>query len=75
MQLHLKNWIDKYGGIPAIAKELEVTEWTVRVWLRGDGSPSAMNIMKLIVLSKGKLSFQQIYKETSRNLVKRHQEI
>lgn len=68
MQLHLKNWIDNYGGIPKLASELNISEWTIRVWLRGDGSPTSETIMKLITLSKGKLSFQQIYKEATREL-------
>lgn len=70
MQLHLRNWIDKFGGIPKLAKELEVSEHTVRLWLRGDGCPRAITMTRIILMSKGTLSFQQIFKESTRNLKK-----
>lgn len=70
MQLHFRKWVDKFGGIPKLAQELEVGEHAVRIWLRGDGCPNNPSILKILLLSKGELTFQQIYKEATRNLKK-----
>lgn len=67
MVLHFRNWVEEFGGIPKLAKELGITEHGVRIWTRGDGSPRAEPLLRILVLSKGKLSYQQIIKETTRN--------
>lgn len=67
MHSHFKNWIDSVGGIPTAAKLLKVTEHTVRVWLRGESTPRSRTLKEIIRLSKGSLSFEVIYKETSKS--------
>jgi hypothetical protein len=67
VELKMKAWIEKHGGKEIIAEKLGVQEATVRVWLRGAGSPTASVIDAIITLSKGKLSFKQIYSESTRN--------
>lgn len=67
MQLVLNTWVEAFGGPKALAEKLDVTDHAVRVWLRGEGSPQAEKINEIIRLSKGELSFQQIYRESTRS--------
>lgn len=66
MQTKLKKWVDDFGGVPAVARALDVTEHQVRNWLRGEQTPRAKRLNEIIRLSKGTLSFEIIFKETSR---------
>lgn len=67
MQLVFTSWVERYGGVNVLAEKLQVTEHTVRVWLRGEGPPKSETIMDIIKISKGELSFQDIFKETTRS--------
>lgn len=67
MKLHFNQWVSDYGGANKLAQELNVTGWAVRVWLRGEGAPLAETINTIIRLSKGSLTFEQIYKESTRS--------
>ena len=67
MSLPFNAWVEAFGGANALAEKLEVTGHTVRVWLRGEGAPEASKIDAILKLSKGVLSFQQIYKESTRS--------
>lgn len=66
MQLKIRTWVDNFGGIPLVASTLGVTEHSVRKWLRGESTPRSKTVKELIRLSKGFLTFEVIYKETSR---------
>lgn len=67
MKLVLNAWVEQYGGAIVLAEKLDVTPHAVRVWLRGEGSPHAETVNDLIRLSKGELTFEQIYKESTRS--------
>lgn len=67
MRLVFNLWVEGFGGPKALAEKLDVTDHAVRVWLRGDGSPHAEKINDIIRLSKGDLTFEQIYKESTRS--------
>lgn len=67
MQSKLRTWVDASGGVPAVAKTLNVTEHSVRNWLRGESTPRSKTIKTIISLSKGTLTFDVIYKETNRS--------
>ena len=67
MGLPFNAWVKKFGGADELAKTLGVTGHAVRVWLRGDGSPLGENMITLIRLSKGKLGFEAIYRESIRS--------
>ena len=66
MGTRLRDWVDAYGGVPKLSEKLCISPWTVRIWLRGGGAPTAEMIMKLIKLSKNKLTFQDIYNEATK---------
>jgi transcriptional regulator with XRE-family HTH domain len=71
-------WVDEFGGIQAVAKKLNVTEYTVRVWLRGENTPDVKTIVEIIKLSQSsnsKLSFDDVYKSCTRNLLKKKRRI
>ncbi len=62
-----------FGGIKEVAKEMGVTDYAVRDWLRGDSTPEVKTIIKIIALSHGtenELNFDIIYKECTRNKIK-----
>lgn len=66
MNHKLRDWIVKYGGIKKVSSKLKVSDHQVRTWLRGEATPKVATIDKLIRLSKNELSFEIIFKETSR---------
>lgn len=53
--MKLKEFI-KQVGAPTIAKELKVTRQAVFQWASGETVPTLENALKLIKLSKGKLT-------------------
>lgn len=61
----LSKWVEKFGGKQKLAATLKVTPFAVRTWMVGRNTPTAEKINELIKLSKGKLSFQQIYESTT----------
>lgn len=67
MKLLFNAWVKDSGGADTVAEKLGVTGFAVRVWMRGEGSPLAKNIGEIIKLSKGKLTFEQIVKESTRS--------
>lgn len=67
MKLAFNAWVKSFGGARALAPKLGVTDHAVRVWMRGEGSPEAKAINEIIKLSKGLLTFEQIYKESVRS--------
>lgn len=67
MSLKLTKWIQDYGGATVLAAKLGLGEQAVRVWMRGQGAPRAKEIHEMIRLSKGELTFNDIYKESTRN--------
>lgn len=67
MQLKIRKWVDEFGGIKKLALELDVGEHQVRKWLRGEATPRPALLKQIIRLSKGELTFEVIYKETSRS--------
>lgn len=69
-KISLSDWIEEFGGATKLAAELGLGEGAVRVWMRGEGSPRAETIDKLITLSGGRLTFETIYRESSINVKK-----
>lgn len=67
MKLAFNAWVKSIGGARVLASKLDVTDHAVRVWLRGEGSPHADKINDIIRLSKGVLTFEQIFKESTRS--------
>lgn len=61
------TWVEKEGGSNVVAEKLGVTGAAVRYWLRGNYSPQAVTIMKILKLAKGDVSFEDIVKESRRN--------
>ncbi len=62
-----EQWILDFG-VERLAAKLTCTSAAVRVWRRGHGSPTAGRIKIMIKLSKDTLSFDQILKESRRNI-------
>jgi len=62
------DWILARGGADAVSRELGVTGHCVRIWLRGEGSPTMGMTAKLIRLSKNRLTFFDIYSASTKNL-------
>ncbi len=56
-----RTWVLKYGK-EKLAKKLGVTLHAVDYWAKGRGSPRAGLIMRLVELSRGSLSAEEIIK-------------
>lgn len=54
------KWVEEFGGPVKLAYTLGVSDFAVRHWLNGLGTPKVTNIQELIKLSKGKLTFEDI---------------
>lgn len=68
MSFTFKNWVDKCGGPDKAGKALGVTPWAVRVWLRKEGHPKLSTMLKIVKITKGKLSLEKIMKETGKKI-------
>lgn len=66
----LKKWVESFGGNNAVAEALHITPYCVRIWLRGKGSPAFETAGRIVKLSQGQVSFEQILKETRRKMVR-----
>jgi DNA-binding phage protein len=66
MELKVRKWVDSFGGVQKVAEALGVGDHQVRAWLRGEATPRSKTLNEIIRLSKGSLTFEVIYKETSR---------
>jgi hypothetical protein len=58
----LKKWITQHGGIVLVAKRLDVDTRTVGYWLQGYSTPRLTTLVKLMALSKGALTMNDILK-------------
>lgn len=60
----LKRWIESRGGSVKVAKKLGVHDRTVRFWMEGLCCPRSEKLFEIVRLSRGKVSVQQIVRET-----------
>lgn len=63
------TWLENYG-VKKIAKELSITKAAVYAWMRGDAAPKTTTLQKIVKLGKGKLSYDSIISESTRNVAK-----
>lgn len=64
------KFVKDVGGINALAKKLTYHPSSVQRWVFGFGSPKSTTIAAIIKLSKGKLTFDDIIKHSTRNMHK-----
>lgn len=57
-----ERWVRQFGGTKKLASELEVTQSAVQHWLTGYCSPGIRKCLKIISLSEGKLTLNDILK-------------
>lgn len=60
-----KQWVKDYGGPDAVAKKLRVTPHAVRYWMNRTYQPRIPKILKLVALSKNKLTVESVIRDTS----------
>lgn len=56
----LNDWIYSIGGADVLAKKLKMTPHAVRVWMRGEGCPRPPHMKRIVALSKGAVTFQDL---------------
>lgn len=61
-----QQWVDAYGGAEKVALDLHVTVHAVHHWMKRKGWPKVLIILRIISLSEGKLSFEDIVRSTGR---------
>ena len=59
--MKLNKFIVKNGGDTAVAKKLGVSVETVRKWRIGETSPRPRSALALIKMSRGTLSWKDVY--------------
>lgn len=64
-----RDWVTKCGGAGAVARKLGVSKETVLFWLKRRGNPKTLTIAKMIKLSDGALTFNEIVNGTSKKAV------
>lgn len=62
-----KKWIQSQGGPKVLAERLGLTSHAVRVWLRGAGSPTMKTAHRIVKLSRGRLTLEDIVTFSRRN--------
>ncbi len=60
-----QEWVDKNGGARPVSERLGVTRAVVNMWYRRVGWPNVRNIIDILVLAKGELSFWEIINSTA----------
>lgn len=55
-----RKWIADTGGARHVAVLLGTTERSIYHWKAAINSPNAMTLQKIVTLSKGKVSYQDI---------------
>jgi hypothetical protein len=66
--MKFEKWVKSQGGTTHVAAKLGVTSMAVQQWLLAKASPRALTIQKLILMSKGKLSFDDIIHATKKGV-------
>lgn len=61
-----RDWITSQGGVVAVAHSLKIGRHTVYAWLDGRASPKALMMQKIVRLSKGAVSYDDIINETKK---------
>jgi len=56
------KWVLDEGGQTVIAEKLGVTPQCVSVWVRGVGRPRAAMALRIVSLSRGKLTLEDVFK-------------
>lgn len=59
-----QKWVADSGGVNAAAEKLGVSPHSVKYWHARKGSPRIGTIIKLVALSRGKLSYASIIDST-----------
>lgn len=70
-QVTLKQWIASRGGTTEVSKLLKVQPAALRVWLRGQGSPTLATAARVVKISGGLVSYETIFKESTRCIGKK----
>jgi len=55
-----RQWVLDYGGPDVVAKQMGKTRQAVQHWMSGFSHPRAKDLPRLIKLSKGKLTLEDI---------------
>lgn len=58
------KWIELQGGPNGVAKLLGITNACVRAWMRGQTSPKVVVLQRLVKLSKGALTYDDVINAT-----------
>lgn len=58
------QWVDEFGGTEKLAYKLGLTSGAIYFWLSRMGTPKPATMQKIIKLSNGKLTFNDILEST-----------
>ena len=69
--MHFSEWITTYGGVQKLASTLGVNRSVIYAWLQGVNTPNSLNMIALVKLSNGALSFDSLMQDISQLKKKR----
>lgn len=60
------KWIETQGGPRVVARKLGYESPAVHAWIKGVSSPKALAMQKIVRMSKGKVSYDDIINATKK---------
>jgi len=69
--MRLSHWIKEQGGTAKVGQLLDIKRNAVYAWLAGTAIPRPITMQKLVVKSKGKVTYDDIINEYKANLARR----
>ena len=59
-----QEWVESIGGVPIAAKLIGTKTRAIEAWKYSERCPSINNMIRIIEISKGRLTFQSIIEST-----------
>jgi len=60
-----QKWVAEFGGARKLSRKLGVTKQVVHFWMRREGTPKTLTILRILALSDDKLSYYDVIRSTS----------
>lgn len=64
--MYLSQWIAENGGRGKLARQIKVSPITIHFWLLKGITPRVETMMRIVSLTKGQVSFEEIIRETAK---------
>lgn len=69
--MKFSKWVETKGGAEGLATLLGIKAPRIRAWLRGQTTPQALLLQRIVKLSRGALTYDDVINETKKKRVKK----